>query len=322
MENGKANGSDAPATISAANINDFSEASQIWAALKDGELTPRAFNRLLAEFGSIESLLSAEAAELQEKLELEAAAATKLADAYKSLPQAEIFINTLAVREINYVTTFDKGYPEGFRELNDPPPIVFYRGELIDSESKTVALVGTSAASQEGISVAVDFGSRVAAAGVTLVSGLTKGIDASALVGAITAEGKTCAVTLAGIENLYPEDSGPVFDQVSKSGCVFSEYSPELEFRPEHTSEANRLITSLAQAVVIGEVLSGNSSEIEISGAMDVAQSCVESGKLLFILIPTEVAIHDEKALEPFVELGAVPVKYPEDMNTILKCLV
>ncbi len=322
MENGKESGSDAPATISAANINDFSVAGQIWTALQHGELTPRAFNRLLSEFGSIESLLSAEASELQEKFDYDADAAEKLADAYKFLPQTEIFINTLAVREIKYVTTFDEGYPDGFRELNDPPPIVFYQGELIGNNSKTVALIGTSSASQEGISVAVDFGSRAAAAGATLVSGLTKGVDTSALVGAITAEGKTCAIALAGLENLYPEDSVPVFEQVVKSGCVFSEYSPELEFRPEHTSEANRLLTSLAQAVVIGEVDSASDSVSEISGAMDVAQSCVESGKLLFILVPTEVAIHDEKALEPFVGLGAVPVKYPEDMNTILKCLV
>jgi DNA processing protein len=331
MENGnggsdKTGARESGAKISVANINDYSAASQIWVALQHGELTSRAFNRLLAGYGAIEALLSAEAADLQEKFVLEDDAASKVAGAYEFLPQAEIFINTLAVREINYVTTFDKTYPGGFRELNDPPPIVFYRGELIDNEAKTVALVGTSSASQEGISVAVDFGSRAAAAGVTLISGLTKGIDTSALVGAITAAGKTCAIALSGLENLYPADSAPVFEQVIKSGCVFSEYSPELEFRPEHTNEANRLVTSLAQAVVIGEVnsdtASDSNSENEISGAMDVARSCVESGKLLFVLVPSEVPIHDEKALEPFVELGAVPVKYPEDMNTILKCLV
>ncbi len=297
-------------------IEKYSIESQTWTALRHGGLSARAFSRLLAEFGTAEQLLSAEATDLQERFELDDENALKLAEAYKFLPQAEAFIKTLSIRGIEYLTLFDKEYPDGFRELNDPPPIIFYRGAISAPNSKSVAFVGCSEASQEGISVAVDFGARVADAGVTLVSGLTKGIDSSSLVGALTAEGKTCAIALSGFDNLYPDDCAPVFDQVINSGCVFSEYSPELEFKAEHASEANRLMSALAQAVVIGEVTSDS------VGSLDVAQSCVESGKLLFILVPTEVEIHDEKALEPFVKIGAVPVKYPEDMDTILRCLV
>ncbi len=294
----------------------FSVASKVWAALHHGDLSARAFNRLLADYGSLDAILEAEAADHQERFDFDTDSAQTLADASDFSEQAEAFIKTLSMREIKTLTLFDSGYPAGLRELNNPPPIFFYRGDLIAEGAKTVALVGSATATQEGIAVAVEFGSQVADADATLVSGLTAGIDAGALVGAITAEGKTCAVTMAGLENLYPADCAPVFEQVIKTGCVISEYSPELEFETGHVSQANRLITALAQAVVIGEV-TGDSL-----GTLDVAQSCVESGKLLFILVPTEVPIHDEKALEPFVELGAVPVRFPEDMDTILKCLV
>ncbi len=297
-------------------MDDYSTASKVWTALQSGGLTARAFNRLLAEFGSIEGLLAAEAAELQERFELDDQSARRISEAFKFIPQSEEFLSTLAIREIEHLTLFDKTYPDGFRELNDPPPLIFYRGKLPANAAKSVALIGCSDATQDGIAVAVDFGGRVADAGVTLVSGLTKGIDSSALVGALTAGGKTCAVSLAGLENLYPEDCAPVFEEVIKSGCVFSEYSPEIGFATEQVGAANRLVSALAQAVVIGEVTG------ESAGALDAAQSCVESGKLLFVLVPTEIPIHDEKALEPFVEIGAVPVRYPEDLDTILRCLV
>jgi len=301
---------------SVSRLDSFSLASKVWATLHHGELSPRIFNHLLANYGTLDAILSAEVLDHQERFEFDADSAQTLAGAAEFLGQAESFIKTLTSKKINSLTLFDSAYPAGFRELNDPPPIVFYRGDLNDSAVKTVALVGSASATQEGISVAVDFGARVADANVTLVSGLTRGIDTGALIGAITAGGKTRAVTLAGLENLYPADCEPVFEQVIQSGCVFSEYSPELEFETSHTSEANRLITALAQAVVIGEVTDDS------LGTLDIAQSCVESGKLLFVLVPTEVPIHDEKALEPFVELGAAPVRFPEDIDTILRCLV
>jgi len=298
------------------DIENSSTASKVWTAVHHGNLSARAFNRLLSSYGSLDALLATDAAEHQKRFDFDTDSAQTLADASDFSQQAESFINTLAVRNIGYATLFDSVYPTGFRELNDPPPICFYRGTLPTNDAKTVALVGSATASQEGIAVAVQFGSRVAKAGATLVSGLTAGVDAGALVGAITSDGKTCAVAMAGLENIYPADSVPVFEQVVESGCALSEYSPELEFATEHVGQANRLVTSLAQAVVIGEVTADS------VGTLDAAQSCVEIGKLLFILVPTEAPIHDEKALEPFVELGAVPVRFPEDMDTILTCLV
>lgn len=316
-------------------LDEYDIRSKIWTLVGQSEVSPRAFSSLLSRFHTLDNILNAEFEILKEEFEMDEERAVLISTASSGLSRAADFFEAVSNRNIKTITMFDENYPERFHELNDPPPLLFYRGNLPSNEERIVTLVGSSAPSAEGIAVAVDFGSRMAARGVSLLSGLARGIDSAALVGATSgaeeashSNGNTdpgvppreltrvYAAATSGLEDIYPDENSSLVEQVVKFGAVFSEYSPDEEFQLEHIQPANRLSVALSQAVVIGEIFSDS------EGTRDVAEFCAQVGKLLFVLVPTEQTIADEKALESLLAIGAIGVRYPDDIDSIVKCLV
>lgn len=330
---------------------------KVWSLVGQSDVSPREFSGLLSRFHTLDNILSANCELLIEELELDEERAVDISTACDGLSRAADFFEAVNSRKIKTVTMFDENYPERFHELNDPPPLIFYRGKLPSKEERIVTIVGTSAPSAEGIAVAVDFGAQMASRGVSLLSGLARGIDAAALVGATGSSGApgssgateateateaagaagtivpgdkngkpgpqgrrnaapVYAAATSGLEYIYPDENSSLARQVSERGAVFSEYSPDQDFELEHVGPANRLCVALSQAVVIGEIFSDS------DGARDVAEFCVDVGKLLFVLVPTEQPIADEKALENLLAMGAIGVRYPDEIDSIVKCLV
>ena len=296
---------------------EYSIAAQVWALRRFGEVGPRAFRALLAAFGSVEAIHAAGLDELKAIPGLDEGRSQKIFESGDSLAKAEEFINSLQLKGIHHCTSLDRIYPKLLEELNDPPPIVFYQGELPQADEKTVALVGSESATNEGISYAVDLAMHFARKSVSVVSDLTRGIGVSAHIGALRNDGRTYAVIGSGFDRIEPEEHLPIAAEIAQKGGLLSEYPPEAETTSEHLLERNRLVVGLSRAVVIGEVFPTSRETI------DTANFCHQVGKLMFILIDgCEAPGRDNTGVEKIMSMGAIPFSLEDGIDDIVKSLV
>jgi len=171
------------------------------------------------------------------------------------------------------VTLADPGYPRPLRDLPDPPLALYVRGRL--REGPAVAVVGTRSPSSDGEYVAQRMGADLARAGVCVVSGLARGVDAAAHRGAVEAGGPTVAVLGCGVDVRYPAGHEALADQVAACGALVSEYPPGTPPARHHFPQRNRIISGLARAVVVVEATLR-------SGALITADLALEQGREVF----------------------------------------
>jgi len=295
----------------------YSMAAQVWALRQYGEVGPRTFRALLAKFLNTEAIHKAEIDELSSINGLGEKRSVKIFESYQHLDEAEAFIDSLGDKNIQYSTIFDPEHPAMFEELNDPPPIIFYRGMLPADGEKTVAVVGSHKATPEGVTYAVDVGGMLAKKSVSVVSGLARGVDVSAHIGAMRAGGRTYAILGSGVDNIFPEEHREVADEIVQKGGLISEYPPETHVSSGRLMARNRLIVGLSRAVVIGEVLPDS------SGTIDTATFCHQLGKIMFVLVDgCDTPGRDNSGVEKVIELGAIPVYLQDGLDLIIKALV
>lgn len=172
-------------------------------------------------------------------------------------------------------TSYGRVWHPRLGALPDPPSEHLYtRGDHIADAlaAPTVAVVGARACSSYGAHVARSFAHDLAAAGVTVVSGLARGIDAEAHRGALDAGGLTVAVLGCGIDRDYPAAHAELAKRVAASGGVVSEYEPGVEPAPWRFPARNRLIAALAQAVVVVEARERSGALITVDLAMEIGR--------------------------------------------------
>ncbi|SYZ74717.1 conserved hypothetical protein [Candidatus Zixiibacteriota bacterium] len=296
---------------------EYSIAAQVWALREHGEVGPRTFRALMARFGNLAAILEAEMEDLLRIEGLAEKRAHKIMQSFHSLNKSEKFVTTLKDREIGYSTVFDDDYPRLFTELNDPPPIIFYRGTLPALDEKAVALVGSHKATGDGIALAVELASRLASRSVAVVSGLARGIDTAAHIGAVKGGGKTYALIGSGLDHIYPEENITLVSEIVRQGAVISEYPPDTTYSDGRLISRNRLTVGLSQAVIVGEIF-GDSA-----GTLDSAAFCHELGKLMFILVDgCDTPGKDNAGVEKVLAMGAIPITLDNGLDIILKSLV
>lgn len=298
-------------------IENYSTAAQVWALRHFGKVGPRTFRTLMVRFGSLENIFLAEMDELLEIDGLGEKRCNRIYDCDQTLDEAEEFIDSMREREIKCCTQFDDDYPYLYNELNDPPPIFFARGNLPEKDEKTVAIIGSHKATNEGISYTVELAGQLAKKSISVISGLARGIDASAHIGAIRSGGKSYAVLGSGFDYIYPEENRPLSIELVEKGGLISEYAPDTKSSPGLNMARNRLTIGLSNAVVIGEIF-GDSS-----GTLDSAKCCFQLGKLMFILIDgCDLSGKDNKGIEKVMEMGAIPITLDKATEIITKSLV
>lgn len=192
-------------------------------------------------------------------------------------------------------------YPPLLRELHDPPFSVFYRGTLPDPEKPLAGMVGTRNPSGDGALAAARIGGEFASAGVGVVSGLARGIDAFAHRGNAEAGGLTVAVLACGVERFYPRSNARLAGMLlERGGCVLSEYPPEEEPLKYRFPQRNRLISGLSRSVLVVEAP-------EKSGALITADFALEQGRDVFIYSGT-LSSRRGAGTAALLEQGALPV--------------
>jgi DNA processing protein len=200
------------------------------------------------------------------------------------------------------------GLPRSVRAIFDPPVGVFVRGaaplELLDAPS--VAVVGPRACSPYGAQVARMLGRELAAAGLVVVSGLARGIDAEAHRGALEAGGRTVAVLGCGIDRDYPASHAELAARIRGAGLVVSEYGPGVEPAPWRFPARNRIVAGLTQATVVVEAR-------ERSGALITADLALEEGREVFA-VPGEITSALSAGTNRLLALGATPLLEAADV--------
>jgi DNA processing protein len=221
--------------------------------------------------------------------------------AFRSTFDPHAYLRELARLGVRWVARTDPAFPPRLRSIHDPPPGLFVRGEApLDLLGGTsVAVVGARACSGYGESVATTLGRELAAAGVTVVSGLARGVDAAAHRGALEA-GTTVAVLGCGIDRDYPRSHAALAAAIAERGLVVSEYPPGVEPAPWRFPARNRIVAGLARATVVVEAR-------ERSGALITADLALDEGREV-LAVPGEITSRLARGTNHLLRLGATPV--------------
>lgn len=163
-------------------------------------------------------------------------------------------------------------YPPLLAEIPDPPDCLWTRGDRAILSRVAVAVVGARAASRDGLAIAAQLGADLARAGVVVVSGLARGIDAAAHSGALDAGGTTVAVLGTGIDLVYPTENRELHDRIAAAGLLVTEFPPGSPPEAFHFPRRNRIISGLSKAVVIVEAR-------EKSGSLITARLAADQGR-------------------------------------------
>lgn len=231
---------------------------------------------LLARFGNAQTVFQANGSDLLEvdgigpKISSAIVRSRSFEEARREIDQC---------RELGVQLRFrnQPDYPRILGEIHDPSPVLYLRGELLEQDELAVGMVGSRQCTHYGKMQAHKIAGRLAAAGITIVSGLARGIDAAAHRGALEAGGRTIAVCAPGLKQIYPPEHKSLADEIAQQGCLVTE-SP-LDRTPQRGlfPQRNRVIAGLSLGVVIIEAGRG-------SGALHTARHANEQGRDVFAL--------------------------------------
>ena len=266
---------------------------------------PRTQRALLARFGSSRAVLAAPISEL---LAVDGVGG-KLSAAIRNAPADEAVERELRLcdgHSIEVLIESDSGYPAQLREIYDPPAVLYRRGSWQPSDAFGVAVVGTRHATQYGRRQAERLAAGLARAGLTIVSGLARGIDAAAHRAALSAGGRTVAVLASGLLNVYPSEHAELAYDITRSGAVISEVPPKSSPQPGGFPQRNRLISGLSLGVLVVEAP-------HRSGALITAEQALEQGREVFA-VPGPIDSPATRGCHRLLKEGAKLVESVEDV--------
>src|SRR5207249_6956739 len=199
----------------------------------------------------------------------------------------------------------DPNYPALLGAIPSPPPL-YVRGTVTADDALALAIVGARAATPYGVEVAERLAGELAARGVTIVSGLARGIDTAAHRGALAAGGRTIAVLGSGIERVYPPENRPLAERIIGHGAIVSQFARDAEALPFHFPLRNRTLAGLAQGVVVVEAA-------ERSGALNTAGLAGELGREVFA-VPGRITSPASRGAHGLLKDGARLVGHWSDI--------
>ncbi len=236
---------------------------------------PARLERLRDAFGSLGDAWGASAGELL-RIGLDPKSVESLLSTRRSL-DLDAELERIAAAGVRLITREDPAYPDSLVNIPSPPPLLYVRGSLSADDSWAVAVVGTRSPTSYGRDNARRFASELAAAGITVVSGLALGTDTIAHTAAIEANGRTIAVLPCGVDFVYPERNGGLAQQIIERGALVSEFPYGTRPSPQLFPVRNRLISGLARGVLVVEAG-------ETSGALITVNYALEQSRDVFAI--------------------------------------
>lgn len=232
----------------------------------------------------------------------------------RSFPECREEYRGLAGRKISFITPWDRAYPKHLLEIYDYPMGLFVKGKLPEEGKPAVAIVGARGCSAYGECLAEEFSRALATEQVQVISGLATGIDGAAHRGALRAGGATFGILGCGVDICYPPSNYALYEAMEGTGGIISEFP--LKSRPQswHFPMRNRIISGLADAVLVVEAK-------ERSGSLITAELGLEQGREIFA-VPGRVTDHLSRGCNLLIQQGAHMAISPNDILEYLgvKC--
>ena len=234
--------------------------------------------RKLYEYaGSYEAIYNMKKEEQKRLPFLHAAAASALLEAREELEARALEYDKLEREKITFLLFSDAEYPERLKNIYDMPMWLFVKGRLPEGGRPSAAVVGARSCTPYGRQEAEYVGRLLAEHGVQVVSGLALGIDRAAHEGALAGEGDTYGVLGCGIDRCYPAAARKIWERIPEKGGLLSEYGPGIPPLPSHFPVRNRIISGLADLVIVVEAK-------ERSGSLITADLALEQGREVMAL--------------------------------------
>ena len=266
---------------------------------------PRMRRALLDRFGSAEKILRATVPELRSVSGI----GPKLAKAIVAGVDEETARHELELCEQNSVSILSEhagDLPRLLTEIHDPPTYLYCRGTVEPRDELSIAIVGSRRCTAYGRRIAERLSASLARAGMTIVSGLARGIDGIAHRAALEAGGRTMAVLGSGVLNIYPPEHKELAAEIEKHGAVISEFPVEQRPSPGLFPQRNRIISGMSCGVIIIEAT-------RTSGSLYTARHAMEQGRLVFAVPGQVTSIASEGCLE-LIRDGAILCRHADDI--------
>jgi DNA processing protein len=206
---------------------------------------------------------------------------------------------------IHVVAWNDPRFPAMLGAITDVPPVLWYIGNLTTLDAPAVAVVGSRAATPVALETAARLATDLASRGITVVSGLARGVDSAAHRGALET-GRTVAVLGSGLEQIYPREHTALARQIAEHGLVLSEYAPDTPPLPQFFPMRNRIISGISRAVVVIEAS-------EQSGSLITAGCALEQGREV-MAVPGNVLSGRNRGGHALIRDGAKIVECADDI--------
>jgi DNA processing protein len=274
---------------------------------------PRVRQALLERYETPARVLSAPPGELRHVPGVGAKLSAAIAQANTGI-DAEAELARCRTHGISVLTERSEQYPRLLREIPDPPGVLFCRGKLLPQDSLAIAVVGTRHATQYGKKQAELLAAGLARAGLTIVSGLARGIDSAAHRGALSAGGRTIAFLGSGLLNVYPPEHKQLAAEVTAAGALLSESPAHRAPVKGAFPQRNRLITGISLGVIVVEAAAS-------SGALISARHAMEQNREVFA-VPGRIDSRTSRGCHRLIRDGARLVETVDDVLEELGPLV
>lgn len=268
------------------------------------------FKRLIDAFGSPEKVFHASLHDLESVQGIRKGAAS----AIKSFDRDRELDRELALIRENNVSLLilkDREYPDQLREIFDPPSLLYVKGQIKKEDQHSIAIVGTRHPTRYGKLTAERLAFELGALGITVVSGMARGIDTFSHEGALSAGGRSIAVFGSGLDVIYPPENREVMEKIIDNGAVISEFPMGTGPEKQNFPVRNRIISGLSLGTVVVEAASK-------SGSLITARLALEQGREVFA-VPGSIASDKSKGTNNLLKLGAKLVEGVDDIIEELK---
>ncbi|RKU13215.1 DNA-protecting protein DprA [Candidatus Poribacteria bacterium] len=256
-------------------------------------------------FGSAEGILQATPDELEKIDQLPPALRDLLQHKPTQYP-VERELELINEYGCQVVTLYDAAYPQCLKEIDTPPLVLYIRGKLTPEDSVSLSIVGSRDAKDYGRKVSYRLSYQLAQHGLTVVSGLAKGIDTSAHRGALEAGGRTVAVMGSGLSFIYPATNRDLAEKITESGALISEFPMQVKPKPRNFPRRNRIISGLTLGTVVVEASNR-------SGALITARLAGEQGREVFA-VPGEIFSELSTGTHKLINNGAKLINTVDDL--------
>ncbi len=277
-----------------------------WIALSlIDDIGPVISKKLIEIFGEPEKIFNASRDDL---LSIEGIG-IKRVESIKSFSKwkiAEDIIRETESLGIRIITLNDPQYPEHLKTIPDPPPVIYIKGEPVSNDRYALGIVGTRRPTNYGRYVAERLAEEISLLGITVVSGLARGIDTVSHLSSLKAGSRSIGVFASGLDIIYPPDNKRLVEKIIDNGYVLSEFPPGTPPEKENFPRRNRLISGLSLGVVVIE------APLE-SGALITAHYAVEQGREVFA-VPGNINSRNSEGTNNLLKQGAKVVTSVDDI--------